>query len=84
MLDLWSVAGLVLVMNLPFGYWRAGVPKFSRAWFVAVHAPVLLVVALRLLSGLGWNLANVPVLVTAFVAGQLFGGRWRKRTPQRS
>ena len=44
---LWTVAAAVLLINLPFGFWRAGVRKFSPAWFVAVHAPVPLAVGLR-------------------------------------
>lgn len=34
-----AIAGTFLV-NVPFGYWRAGVRKFSPAWFVAIHAAV--------------------------------------------
>jgi hypothetical protein len=67
----------VFLVNLPFGFWRAGARKLSRSWFLAVHAPVPLVVAMRWLSGLGFQLATFPVLVGAFFAGQLVGGRLR-------
>jgi hypothetical protein len=80
-LNLWTVAFLVFLVNLPFGYWRAGTMKFSRPWFLAVHLPVPLVIALRLVSGLGFQLATFPVMVGAFFAGQLVGGRlrgWRR------
>jgi hypothetical protein len=70
-------AAFTLLVNLPFGYWRAGTRKFSPAWFVAVHGPVPLVVAARLLLGVGFRWANIPVLVAAFFAGQLAGGRLR-------
>jgi len=70
-------AVFTLLVNLPFGYWRAGTRKFSPAWFVAVHGPVPLVVAARLLLGVGFRWANIPVLVAAFFAGQLAGGRLR-------
>jgi len=73
---IWVAVG-VFALNVPFGYWRAGARKFSRTWFVAVHAPVPLVVALRFLSGIGWHLSSVPVLVAAFFGGQLVGGRLR-------
>ncbi len=76
-MSLWTVAGTVLLINLPFGFWRAGVPKFGWRWFVAVHAPVPLIVALRIFSGLGFELATVPLLVAAFFAGQFLGGRFR-------
>ena len=44
-------AVLIAAVNLPFGYWRAGVRKLSVPWFLAVHLPVLLVVGIRLLLG---------------------------------
>ena len=74
------VAALVLLLNLPFGAWRAGVRKFSVAWFVAVHAPVPLVAGLRILSGLGFQWSTFPVIVAAYFAGQSLGGWWRMRT----
>ncbi len=75
---LWKVAAAVLALNLPFGYWRASVPKFSRAWFFAVHLPVPAVVALRLCFRLGWHPLTFAVLVVAFFTGQLVGGALRK------
>lgn len=77
MSKLGAVALAVLVVNLPFGFWRAGTKRFTLPWFMAVHAPVPLVVGLRILSGLGWRLSTVPVLASAFLAGQFLGGRLR-------
>jgi hypothetical protein len=77
-LDLWTVAALVLLLNLPFGYWRAGVAKFSLPWFLAVHLPVPLVIGLRLVSGLGFHFRTLPVMVGAYFLGQLLGG-WTRR-----
>ena len=68
---------LILLINLPFGFWRAGVRKFSPAWFVAVHAPVPLAIGLRSLIGLGWQLGALPLFVAAFFAGQFVGGKLR-------
>ena len=76
-MGLWTVALLVFLLNLPFGYWRASSKKFSRQWFLAVHLPVPLVIALRLYSGLGWKLISFPVLVGAFFLGQFVGGKVR-------
>lgn len=81
---LWAVALASLLLNLPFGFWRAGVRRFSLPWFVAVHAPIPFVVILRILSGLGWQLDAVPVLVGAYLGGQFLGGkvrRWWSREP---
>jgi len=72
-------AVIVIALNLPFGFWRAGVGRFSGRWIIAVHAPIPLVVAVRLLSGLGWQLITFPVLIGAFLTGQLVGGRLRRR-----
>ena len=77
----WVAAAAILLLNLPFGYWRAGVRKFSPAWFVAVHAPVPLAIGLRLLIGLGWQLRTLPLYVAVFFGGQLVGGRLRSRAP---
>lgn len=67
-------AALVVGLNVPFGYWRARVHRFSRAWFLAVHLPVPLVVALRMAAGLGWRLSTFPIFVGAFCLGQWLGG----------
>jgi hypothetical protein len=67
----------VFVLNLPFGYWRGGLRKLSPLWFVAIHAPVPLVVCLRLLAGLPFRLATLPLLVAAFFGGQTLGARFR-------
>jgi len=72
---LWIVAAIVFALNLPFGYWRAHVPKFSRQWILAVHLPVPLVIACRLLSGLGFQLITYPVMIGAFFIGQFVGGK---------
>ncbi len=63
---------LIFVITVPFGYWRAGVKKLSRDWFLAVHLPVPVVILLRLLFGFGWwaLLFTIP----AFAIGQYAGG----------
>jgi len=69
------IAVLVFLINVPFGSWRARVPARSRQWFLAIHLPVPLVIALRVLSGLGFQLASFPLIVGAFFLGQYVGGR---------
>ncbi len=76
------LAFAIVAVNVPFGYWRAGLRNFSRSWFVAVHAPVPLVVVLRLLFGVVWRLASLPILAGAYFTRQLLGGLlrgWRER-----
>lgn len=65
----------ILIVNLPFGWWRAGLRKFSPAWFVAVHAPVPLAVGLRWLAGLGFRWELLPLFLAAYFGGQYLGGR---------
>ena len=74
-MKLLAVAVVVFLINLPFGYWRSRVPARSRQWFLAIHLPVPFVIALRVFSGLGWQLASFPVLVGAFFLGQYLGGK---------
>jgi hypothetical protein len=76
-MGLWTVALLVFVINLPFGYWRASVRRFSLRWFLALCLPVPLVIALRIYSGHDFKLITFPVLVGAFFLGQFVGGKLR-------
>jgi len=68
----------VFVVNLPFGYWRAGLARLSAAWFVAIHAPVPLVIALRWLLELPFRWSTLPLFVAAYFAGQFAGARLRR------
>ena len=74
-MQLGIVSASVLLLNLPFGYWRAHAGKFSLQWFLAVHLPVLLAISLRVAIGLGWQFVTFPALVCAYCVGQLLGGR---------
>jgi len=78
---LWAVFGFIFLLNLPFGFWRAGTTKFSRNWFLAVHVPVPLVIGFRLLAGVGWRLRLLPFFVGVYFAGQFLGGRARRIGP---
>jgi hypothetical protein len=72
-MTLFYVAVTVLLLNVPFGYWRAGVRKFSLSWALAIHLPIPLVILLRLNTGIGFHFVTYPVLVGAFFAGQQVG-----------
>jgi len=81
-MNLWTVTLIVFLLNIPFGYWRANVRKFSLQWFLSVHMPVPVVIAFRIFAGLGWQFITFPLLVGAFFTGQFTGGRlhlWRKK-----
>ena len=75
--SIWAVLALTFLINLPFGYWRARVRKLSPPWFVAVHVPVVLAIALRLVARIPFRLTTLPLFVVVFFAGQLVGGKVR-------
>ena len=64
---------LVFILNIPFGYWRANVRRFSTQWFLAIHIPVPFIVALRILSGIGFGWYTYVFLVGGYFLGQLCG-----------
>jgi hypothetical protein len=55
------------------------VKRFSFQWFLAVHLPVIFVVALRFGAHLGFAWISYVVLVSAFFLGQQAGGMVLKR-----
>jgi hypothetical protein len=69
--------GVTFIINVPFGYWRAGVRRFSPQWFVAVHAAVPMVIALRFALGLPFRWSMFPLFVAAYFGGQFAGSRLR-------
>ncbi|MCH7826588.1 MAG: hypothetical protein IIB07_03380 [Bacteroidetes bacterium] len=70
---------IVFVFNIPFGYWRANTKKFTLQWILAIHIPVLVIIALRFISGLGFEFITYPVLVGAFFGGQFLGKLLNKK-----
>jgi len=73
MVKLLLIGMVVFILNIPFGYWRANVKRFSLQWFLAIHIPVIFVIALRLASHLGFAWSSYVVLVSAFFLGQQLG-----------
>ena len=65
------------LLNAPFGAAREHVPKFSPEWFIAVHATIPFVAALRkALLMPRWALA---LTVSSAVAGQIIGSRLERQ-----
>jgi hypothetical protein len=74
------IASVVYVLNIPFGYWRENVRKFSLQWALSIHVPIPIIVIIRIYSGIGFKFITYPILVGAFILGQLTGSRvykWR-------
>ena len=66
---------VVFLINLPCGWWRVGLRKFSPAWFLAVHAPIPFAIALRAATGLGFHWGTLPLFLAAYFGGQVAGAR---------
>ena len=72
--------GLILtatVINIPLGYVRQGVEKFSFAWYFYIHISIPLIIYLRVKSGYSWKF--IPLTIAGAIIGQIIGGRARKR-----
>jgi hypothetical protein len=75
----------VVLINIPFGYWRESVRKYSLQWFTAIHLPVILIITIRLSAGLELNIYLVLLTVVFLFSGQLIGQRiFIKRKKSRS
>ncbi len=78
-MNLWFVGIIVFLINIPFGYWRSNVRKFSFQWILSIHIPVPFIIVLRYTSGIGFAFITYPVLVGAFFIGQFAGKLFHKR-----
>jgi hypothetical protein len=61
------------IINIPFGYWRANVKRFSLQWFLSIHIPIPFIVLIRIYTGIGFEFITYPIMLTAFFLGQLAG-----------
>ena len=62
-----------LVTNLYFGYLRGRFNRFSFGWVVCIHAPIPIIVFIRIIAHITWIL--IPLFFLAAVFGQVVGGR---------
>ena len=60
------------LLNLPFGFLRAKVKKFSVRWFLYIHLPIPLIFLGRRMSHLSWH--YIPLFVISALIGQFSGG----------
>ncbi len=68
-----TISLIAYFINIPLGYWRAFQRRFSVKWFIAIHASVPFIIALR-------YILDVPSLyallfITLAVSGQITGAR---------
>lgn len=78
-----AVLAAVVLVTLPFGFYRAYTRKLSLRWFLAIHIPVVLVFLARVEAHLSY--AFIPFTCVTFATAQILGGRagrwWIKRRP---
>jgi len=68
----------VCVVNVPFGYLRAAFPKFTVWWFVMIHAPIPIIIGVRVFFEIEFSWQRFPFLLAAYFIGQFIGMRMRK------
>lgn len=74
---LFGLIALTIVINIPLGYLRQAVEKFSFAWYFYIHISIPLIIYLRVKSGYSWKL--IPLTLGGALLGQIVGGRIRKK-----
>ena len=73
---------VALAVNVPLGMWRRGMRRFSPAWFLAIHASIPLLIALRLaLVETNWV---IPPEIAFAIVGQVVGMRLPRLRPVRA
>lgn len=70
-----------ILVNIPLGYLRQAVPKFSFAWYFYIHISIPLIIYLRIKSGYSWKI--IPFTIGGAVIGQIVGARIRKKRDDR-
>ncbi len=71
-----SIGSISLLLNLPLGYFREGVRKYSAAWFLFVHLSIPLIAYLRISNHVSaWA---IPPFIACALLGQIAGGRMRR------
>jgi hypothetical protein len=63
----------IFVFNIPFGYWRANVKKFSTQWFLSIHIPIPFIILSRIYTNLGFQWYTYFFTVSSFFVGQFSG-----------
>jgi hypothetical protein len=73
MLNLLIISLIIFILNIPFGYWRANVKRFSLQWYLSIHIPVPIIIAIRIFFEIGFSWYTYLFLITAFFLGQKLG-----------
>lgn len=63
----------VFILNIPFEFWRVNTSAKSIQWFLAIHIPIALIIALRLILGLDITTISILMNIVGFILGQFTG-----------
>ena len=74
-MNIFFLTFFIVILNLPFGYWRANVQRFSFQFILAIHLPIPFIIFFRVLSGNGFEPMTFFFTVPAFFLGQLAGSK---------
>ena len=78
-LKLTIITILIFIIDIPFGYWRASVKKFSLQWALAIHIPVPFIILTRIYGEIGFAWYTYVLFVGAFFLGQKLGAYFYNR-----
>jgi hypothetical protein len=71
-----GLIAVAIIINIPLGYFRQAVEKFSFAWYFYIHISIPLIIYLRIKSGYSWKF--IPLTLGGALLGQIIGGRIRR------
>ena len=67
------LSAFTMLINLPFGYFRAKSIRYSLRWFLYIHLPIPIIFIARTISHI--ELKYIPFFAFAAIAGQILGGK---------
>ena len=73
------ISVFIILLNIPFGFWRANVRRFSFQWYLAIHLPVPIIILMRIILDIGWHWSTYVAFILSFSLGQYLGGLLQKR-----
>ena len=70
---IFAFLSVILVGNIPIGFYRKKFVRFSRPWARCIYIPILVNIILRRFFGLGYDI--IPFTILVVLAGQFLGAR---------